>query len=93
MGLDNPAGRGIESYDVQFKIHYSMILDPTRIVPMVMPYWQDWQTEINDTEAEFIAGGDIYYEFKCRAKDYEDNMEDYPVVADTSVLVIDLRIW
>ena len=92
-GQANPAGSGIESYDVQFKRHYSMILDPTRIVPMVMPYWEDWQTETNDTKAEFIAGGDMYYEFKCRAKDYAGNTEDYPIVADTSILVIDLRTW
>jgi hypothetical protein len=92
-GRDNPEGSGIESYDVQFKRHYSTILDPTRIVPMVMPYWQDWQTETNATEEEFVAGGDMYFEFKCRAKDNAGNTEDYPIVTDTAVLVIDMRCW
>jgi hypothetical protein len=90
FGEDNPGGSGIESYDVQYR-HPQPILT---FKETPFPYSMDWNnilTETEETETKFKVYGTGYYQFRCRARDTAGNEEDYPVSADTSVLVIDLR--
>lgn len=98
IGHDNPGGSGIESYDVQVR-HPEMdicvpIVDDT-IVPgkpfRVSKEWSDLVIGTAETETIFYIYKVGLFQFRCRARDTAGNLEDYPVDADTSVYVIDLR--
>jgi hypothetical protein len=54
--------------------------------------WIDMQSNTNLTTEIFRAYSSGLYQFRCRATDNFDNVEEYPLNADASVLVIDLRV-
>lgn len=96
VGYDD-SDEGIKCYDVQsrnLKLDWLHITNdyPNGKVPYLSRDWKDWQTNISENNSVFRVGESGLYQFRCRAYDYNDNMESYPVSADTNIYVLDLRI-
>jgi hypothetical protein len=96
LGIDNPNGSGIRSYDVQWRQPHMDVYYRTEkyIVPNI-PYidhdWTNWLSNTTQNQSLFYASSAGLYQFRCRAYDNAENMERYLITADTSVFVIDLR--
>ena len=91
---DNPGGLGVESLDVQYRNPHPVLTfkeEPDRLP--IAREWTDIITETEENETKFKVYEAGLYQFRCRARDIAGNEEDYPVQADTSVLVIDLRCY
>jgi hypothetical protein len=83
-------GSGILSYDVRYK---GFDVLTAGFAPEEEPYrWRDWITNTTETERTFKAYFGGPYAFQCRAHDNAGNVENYPVTADTTVYIIDLRL-
>lgn len=98
FGFDVPMenGSGIEAYDIQYRKVYVYTLVFIKETPpgtglRINTKWDDWVTDTTDTQATFFtdAGGGLY-QFRCKAKDFAGNNEEYPLNADTSIYVINL---
>jgi hypothetical protein len=92
-GVDNPYenedSSNIRSYDVQYR---TPIDNNQYFAPNNPLDWKNWQWNTTKTEEMFYTNSQGYYQFRCRATDNSDNVEKYPITADTSVFVIDLRM-
>jgi hypothetical protein len=95
---ENMNRSGIKCYDVQYRSpiddnwYFSSIKYNNDFAPHNPMEWKNWQSNTTETDSIFYTDTQGYYQFRCRATDNSDNVEKYPISADTSVFVIDLRI-
>jgi hypothetical protein len=93
-GFD-PKGTEDLTYDVQYRRTYlsSQIysIPENNFVPPYVPKtteWKDLLTDTSDTECLFEIQKAGIYEFRCRAKDNMGNVEEYPLIGDTAMVVL-----
>jgi hypothetical protein len=103
-GGDNPRGSGIETFEVQTRCwssDVSIFIIGCRTQPIdilhdaidaIIPDWTVWVTETTNTSSMFYASAQGLYQFRCHARDRAGNLELYPLIADTSIYVVDLRL-
>jgi hypothetical protein len=98
FGFDNENRSGIKCYDIQYRspiddnCYVSSIKYSNNFAPNNPLEWKNWQSNTTEMDSMFYTNTQGYYQFRCRATDNSDNVERYPITADTSVMVVDLRI-
>jgi hypothetical protein len=83
-GIDRPIGADIQNFDVQYKMQY---IGPGYHT-MELPEWQDWLNGTENTSATMSLKLDYVYYFRCRARDYYNNVESWPVTWDAAIIAI-----
>jgi hypothetical protein len=98
IGIDNENRSGVKCYDVQYRTpmddnwYISSMNNICEFAPNNPLDWKNWRINTTETEDIFHTTTHGYYQFRCRATDNSDNKEQYPITADSSVLVLDLRM-
>ncbi len=72
-GTDNPGGSGIRHFDVQFRVNGGA--------------WQNWQMATTATSATFTGQNGNFYEFRVRAVDNANNVEQFSNTPDAGTTV------
>ncbi len=92
VGNDQGNESCVKCFDVQYRAPRFGNLYSNEFAPNDPLSWVTWLDNTTETDEIFRAESGGLYQFRCRAYDRNDNVEQYPITADTSVYVLDLRM-